>query len=127
MQLQQTAAGLIILLIILSRGAACWARTGEEIVSLLDFVEQSDCIFIRNGRQYDAVNARQHIEKKYAYFKKLISTTEDFIYYSATRSSISGKPYRVLCSDAEMRSAEWLHGELDRLRKADRSNPKKGK
>ena len=114
--LRQTAAGLFCLLILLSSHASSTAATTEEIASLLLFVEQSECTFIRNGKHYDALEARQHIEKKYAYFKERITTAEEFIQYSATKSTISGKPYKVICNGVAMNSVDWLNIELARLR-----------
>jgi hypothetical protein len=61
--LRQTAAGLFCLLILLSSHTSSTAGTTEEIVSLLLFVEQSECTFIRNGKHYDALKAREHNEK----------------------------------------------------------------
>ena len=116
MILRQAAAGLFFLLVILSFHLSCAAGTTEEIASLLHFIEQSECTFIRNGKQYDTLEARQHIEKKYTFFKERITTAEDFIQYSAARSSITGKPYRVLCNGVSMNSSDWLNAELDKMR-----------
>jgi hypothetical protein len=98
--------------------SACFAGTKEDIASLLSVIEQSGCTFVRNGKQYDSLEARRHIEKKYTFYKnkKQIATAEDFIRYSATKSSSTGRPYRVLCDGADMASADWLSAELDKLR-----------
>jgi len=117
MILRLAATGILILLSFVSFCIPCSGGTNEEIASLLNFVEQSNCTFIRNGKQYDSVASRQHIEKKYKYYIDKITTTEDFIRYSATGSSISGKPYEVICSGIVMESSEWLHEELEGLRK----------
>ena len=116
MILRRAAASLFFLLIILSFHTSCFAGTTEEITSLLLFVEQSGCTFIRNGKHYDAPEARRHIEKKYAYFKDQITTAEEFIQYSATKSTMSGKPYRVVCNGVGMTSSDWLLAELDKVR-----------
>ena len=116
MILRWVAAGLFFLLMILSFHTSCIAGTTEEIASLLLFVEQSGCTFIRNGKHYDAPEARRHIEKKYDYFKDQITTAEEFIQYSATKSTMSGKLYRVVCNGVGMTSADWLQAELDKLR-----------
>ena len=117
MILRQAIAGLLFLLIILSFYSPCEAGTTEEIASLLLFIEQSECTFIRSGKQYDATKARQHIEKKYSYYKEQITSAEDFIQYSATKSVITGKPYSVICHGASMKTADWLLAELDNIRK----------
>ena len=116
MILRWTASGLFSLLMILSFHTSCFAGTTEEIASLLLFVEQSGCTFIRNGKHYDAPEARKHIAKKYNYFKDRIHTAEEFIQYSATKSTMSGQPYRVVCNGEGMTSSDWLLAELDKVR-----------
>lgn len=108
--------GMLPLLMISFFALSCSAGTTEEIASLLNFVEQSKCTFIRNGKEYDSFEARQHIEKKYNYYKERISSVEDFIRYAAEKSSITGKPYRVLCDGVHMNSSDWLNAELDEVR-----------
>jgi len=93
-----------------------YAGMEEEISDLLLFVEQSGCTFNRNDKEYTGGEARQHIERKYNHVKSKVKTTDQFIEYAATRSSISGKPYTVQCGTMEMKSADWLHEELDKLR-----------
>ena len=114
--LRQAVAGIFCLLILQFSHISSAAGTTEEIASLLIFIEQSECIFIRNGKHYDALKAREHIEKKYAYYKERMTTAEDFILYSATKSSITGKPYMVICNDENMLTSEWLYAKLDKLR-----------
>jgi len=94
----------------------CYAGMEEEISHLLLFIEKSECTFVRNDKQYSAANARQHIERKYNYLKKRINTTDQFIQYSATKSSMSGKPYTVQCKSKVMNTSEWLYEELDKFR-----------
>ena len=88
----------------------------QEIVHLLQYMESSDCIFIRNGEEYSAAEARAHIQKKYDHFKNRVKTTEDFIKYAGTKSSMSGKPYMVRCNGQEIRNTDWLSTELQKLR-----------
>lgn len=90
-----------------------------EIEYLLEFIENSDCTFIRNGKAHDTENGLEHIEKKYAHFKKKIKTAEDFINRSASGSLISGKPYIVDCPNAKgrIKSSNWLLKELANFRK----------
>jgi len=114
--LRQAVAGIFCLLMLLFSHISSAAGTTEEIASLLIFIEQSECIFIRNGKHYDALKAREHIEKKYAYYKERMTTAEDFILYSATKSSITGEPYMVICNDVNMFTSEWLYAKLDKLR-----------
>jgi hypothetical protein len=95
--------------------AAC-ADMNDEITHLLSYIETSGCTFIRNGSRHQSQEAVKHIEKKYDYLKKHIETTEDFIDGAATKSSFSGKPYLIVCGGREMKTADWLHAELERYR-----------
>lgn len=88
----------------------------EEISYLLNFIETSDCIFIRNGSRHDPKEAVEHIEKKYNYLKNKINNTEDFIKFAATKSSLSGKTYMIICNGIEMPTSDWLRIELQQYR-----------
>ncbi len=88
----------------------------QEIDHLLSYIEHSGCTFVRNGKDYSAKEAREHIQRKYDYVKNRVKTTEDFILSAASESSLSGKPYKVSCDGEEMLTAEWLRTELNTLR-----------
>lgn len=96
-----------------------------EIDHLMQFIETSDCMFDRNGSLYGSREAGAHIRKKYAHAQRWVETAEDFIRYAATKSSLSGRPYRVICHGVDRPTAEWLAAELSRLRKTttDRRHP----
>ncbi len=51
----------------------------ETIQYLLDFVKTSECIFIRNDKEHNAVEAAAHMQRKYEHFKDKIKTPEGFI------------------------------------------------
>ncbi|WP_271196749.1 YfeK family protein [Pseudomonas turukhanskensis] len=99
--------------------AALNPQSQDEVGKLLAFVENSGCSFIRNGSAYDGKEARMHLQQKLDYLenKGLVSSSEDFIQRAATGSSISGKPYSVDCKGQQQPSADWLNGELQRIRK----------
>jgi hypothetical protein len=103
-------------LLLLATSLPVVADSIQEISHLLTFVADSGCTYVRNGKQYDAAKAREHIERKYEYLRDRISTTEQFIKYAATESSTSGQPYTVICSGQEEPSADWLSRELARYR-----------
>ena len=89
----------------------------KTIDHLVEFVEQSNCTFIRNDEEHDAKNAAAHMRKKYDYFKDKIDTPEKFIELCATRSLLSGRPYMVRCKgDRKIPTADWLQTELDDYR-----------
>lgn len=96
--------------------ADCGEGMRQEIDHLLQYIENSGCLFIRNGRENIASEARVHVQKKYEHFRNRVKTTEDFINDAATKSIISGTPYIVRCDGRETRAADWLHKELEKLR-----------
>ena len=93
------------------------ADTQQEINHLLEFVSNTSCQYERNGTVYDGARAEQHIKKKYEYFKDEIHSAEDFIKYSATKSTLSGKQYKIHCANmAVQNSSDWLLDELKKYR-----------
>ena len=92
------------------------ADMDSEVDYLLATIEASDCTFIRNGKSHSNMEAGAHIRRKYSHIKNRVNTTEDFIRYAATKSSMSGEPYQVICSGKKMATAEWLTQELNRFR-----------
>ncbi len=89
----------------------------KEVDHLLAYVKNSGCIINRNGTDYPAEKGISHIEKKYDYFRDDIKSTEDFIEYSATKSTMSGDYYTVTCpGEKTVRTQDWLLAELKRLR-----------
>lgn len=115
-----SAAILLLLFVPLSFGAPA----DKEISHLLAYVQSSNCIFIRNGKEYSAEEALEHINEKYQYFEDEIETAENFIDLSASKSTISGKPYLIQCQQAEvMPSRDWLLLELSRYRR-DANTPR---
>ena len=97
---------------------------GEQIYSvdstvqyLLKHVSESGLIFIRNDEIHTAVEAAEHMNKKYRHFRRDIATAEDFIELCASRSLLSGKPYLVINAQGEqIKTSEWLQTELAHYR-----------
>ncbi|OBY90155.1 hypothetical protein A6723_010530 [Pseudomonas sp. AU11447] len=117
---------LLISLLLVAAGtqAATDAKAQREISQLLDFVEHSDCQFIRNGSEYPAAEARAHLQKKLGYLenKDMVSSAEDFIERAATKSSMSGQRYQVDCPAGKQDANAWLSNELRRLRELPQGN-----
>jgi hypothetical protein len=93
----------------------------EEVDHLLQFIENSGCTFDRNGSLHTSDKAREHIENKYAYVKSRVDSAESFIKYTASASSISKKPYHVICDGQRIASKAWLEAELDSYREQAKS------
>jgi hypothetical protein len=101
-------------------GAASATSTDGEIEHLLKFVANSGCTFERNGSRYASGEARNHIQRKYNHIKNRVKSTEDFIRYAASQSSMSGKQYHATCKGKTITSKEWLSTELKRYRQQEK-------
>jgi hypothetical protein len=89
----------------------------DSINYLLNYVASSNATFIRNGQTHTPQEAVDHIKAKYEHFKKEIKTPEDFIRLSASKSLLSGQPYKVRTADGkEMRLDAWLTDALKKHR-----------
>ncbi|MFV8819928.1 DUF5329 family protein [Haliea sp. E17] len=106
--------GLLALsLAALAQGAGTSAR---EIDYLIAFVGGSGCTFHRNGSDYPASEAADHLQLKYRRGARYADTAEHFIDRLASESSWSGKPYTVTCAGKTESSRAWLHRALDSYR-----------
>jgi hypothetical protein len=119
---RQTILAIIPALLLVFFPSPSRADMALEVAHLLDYIEASNCSFVRNGNLYDSRKAGAHIRRKYAHLKQWTKSAEDFIRYAATKSSVSGRPYQVICEGSKTPTAEWLTEELARFReKKDRS------
>jgi len=99
------------------------AAQRNEVNHLIHFVKTTSCKMNRNGQYHDAAAALAHIQKKYDYFRNKISTTEQFIELSATKSTMSGHYYTVKCGNAPpLRAQDWLLRELKKFRRGKRTS-----
>ena len=98
---------------------AAAARTpAAEIDALIDRVAHArGVIFIRNDTEHTAAEAAVHLRRKRDAAGDRIRTPEQFIDKLGSRSSITGRAYRVRLPDGrEMDSATWLSGLLREIR-----------
>jgi hypothetical protein len=104
-----------------------WVATDDMLVRtinhLLVYVEASNCVFIRNGKEHNSKDAANHIKTKYDYFMFNIKTPEEFIETAASKSIRGGQPYWVRCADhSPIPTAEWLTQELTNYRNTMHDN-----
>ena len=112
----KSALRSLVLTIALLTGSVL-ADTQAEIDHLLSFVANTSCEYDRNGTIHDGPEARDHINMKYEHYKKKVKTAEDFINYSATKSMISGRKYKIHCPGSEtVNASDWLLEELHHYR-----------
>jgi len=118
MNIVKTSLVSFVLLLVLSAPTIVAAEDPDPTIQyLLDYVRHSDIVFIRNDKAHTPTDAAAHMQKKYAYYKNVIKTPEDFIRYAGTKSMISGRPYRVKTKTGEvMPTGEWLKSVLREYR-----------
>jgi hypothetical protein len=110
-----TGIALVICLLLTSGLARSepTVQVDATIQYLIDRVAGSGLTFIRNDNEYTPVKAAEHMEKKYRHFRDDITSPDDFIGLCATRSLVSGEPYRVIDQQGnEVRTSDWLRTEL---------------
>jgi hypothetical protein len=77
-----------------------------------------DCVFIRNGREYEAAQAEAHLRMKLQKAGDRVTSAREFIDRCASSSYASGKPYLIRCGSAAPRPCrEVLLEELARCEK----------
>ncbi|MGE8150175.1 DUF5329 domain-containing protein [Pseudomonas vancouverensis] len=112
------AAGISLILTVTNGQVSATPQATREINGLLDFVEHSECHFLRSGSEYSGPRARAHLEQKLSYLqdRNMVNSAEDFIDLAATKSSMSGRPYELRCSQGVESASTWLKRELQRQR-----------
>ncbi len=89
----------------------------EEIEIIINTIENSNCIFFRNGEAYPSQKAASHLRLKLNRAKGRVQTTEQFITLLASKSSITRKPYYIACNEhPRVQANEWLFERLRSLR-----------
>lgn len=72
-----------------------------------------DATFVRNGSEYSADRAADHLRMKLRHVGEQVRTAQDFIVECATASSMSGIAYRIRYADGRsIDSAAFLRGKL---------------
>jgi hypothetical protein len=86
----------------------------KKITYLIDSVAAlQSATFIRNGTEYDAKRAADHMRLKLRFSGSRVKTAEDFITYCGTSSSMSGVKYTIRFRDGRVvDSATFLLGKL---------------
>lgn len=109
---------IVFIFMLCTAGSAFALSESEKIKVLLDKIENSGLIFIRNGMEYSSKKARKHLELKLSNAGSKIRTAEQFIGYIATKSSWTGVPYYVKLPDGtKLKSADWLRRRLAEIEK----------
>lgn len=108
---------LLVLVIIVVFAVAAVAQENIEkskIEYLISFVENlKGAKFIRNGTEYDGIEAAKHLRMKLEKAGDRVQTVDDFIKLCASKSYISGQPYVIKFSDGKtITSEKYLREKL---------------
>ncbi|TLY50644.1 MAG: hypothetical protein E6K53_09835 [Gammaproteobacteria bacterium] len=120
---------ILFLIGCLSAPAFSQSTTPEEIEQrriqylISAIADLKDTTFIRNGSEYNAQRAANHLRLKLRFAGNRVKTAEDFIVCCATTSSMSGEKYWIKFPDGHMvESATFLREKLAAYA-LDSSNP----
>jgi hypothetical protein len=109
-------AHLLCLLIILTLfGGNAFAQDAVEAAKIRYLIGSVETLrgvtFLRNGSEYDAKNAADHLRLKLKTAGNRVKTAEDFIRVCGSKSSVSGKAYRIRFLDGNTKDAETFFRE----------------
>jgi hypothetical protein len=88
-----------------------------KIEALIGAVEaMPKAVFIRNGSEYAAARAADHLRLKWHNAGRRVRTAEQFIKYCASESSMTGRKYQIRYPDGRtVDSAAFFHEQLARI------------
>ncbi len=88
----------------------------EKINKLILFIEKSNAVFIRNGSEYEAKEAAEHLKMKRKKAGNKVKTAKDFIDLIASKSYMSGEAYKMKFSNGSIiNTRDMLYNELRKL------------
>lgn len=112
-----TAAVLVCLVALGSVAGASELSERRKIEALLASLKDiPGASFVRNGKDYTADQAVDHLRRKLTAAGGRVKTAEDFILCCASGSSMSGEPYRIKFPDGRIvNSADYFRAKLNEL------------
>lgn len=96
----------------------CFQNNNEEekIDKLILFIEKSNAVFIRNGNEYEAKEAADHLRMKRKKAGNKVKTAKDFIDLIASKSYMSGEAYKMKFKNGSiLNTRDMLYNELRKL------------
>lgn len=112
-----TTAMLVGLITLGTVAGASELSEQQKIEALLHSLKDiPGAVFVRNGKDYTANEAVDHLRRKLAATGPRVKTAEDFILCCASGSSMSGEPYRIKFPDGRIvNSADYFRAKLNEL------------
>ncbi|EOD79670.1 hypothetical protein D515_01464 [Grimontia indica] len=95
------------------------ASVKNDVEYLIAQMKSSDCTFVRNGSEYDNLQAAEHLQNKWEYAEDRVESTEMFIEEVASKSWFTGRAYQVRCGEETQTSQQWLTERLVEKEKSD--------
>jgi hypothetical protein len=90
----------------------------QKIEKLIQYIENSDAIFIRNGEEFNAKDAAEHLRMKRKKAGKKVKTAKDFIDFVASKSYMSGEAYKMKFKNGSIINArDMLYNEPRKIEK----------
>lgn len=119
--MHRLVAFLLLLGALIPATAASPVAPDQEIEALLGYVASLEgAVFIRNGSEHTCKEAAAHLRLKWDRQRAKIDSAGKFIELCATKSSVSGQPYRIRLADGTVRLAADALREHLRLLKTSR-------
>jgi hypothetical protein len=88
----------------------------EKINKLILYIEKSNAVFIRNGNEYEAKEAAEHLRMKRKKAGNKVKTAKNFIDLIASKSYMSGEAYKMKFSNGSIiNTRDMLYNELRKL------------
>jgi hypothetical protein len=115
------------LLVLLSlMGGYAYAQESSEVAKIRYLIGSVEALqevkFFRNGSEYDAKKAADHLRLKLKMAGDQVKTVEDFIRLCGSKSSVSGEAYRMWLPDGTTMYAETFFREKLKALVADTSS-----
>lgn len=106
----------LVFLALLLTALSSWALESaaqREIDFLIKRVAESGAVFVRNGSEYPAPRAAEHLRMKLGRAGDRVKSAEDFITGIASKSYLTGRTYYVQWPDGKREPAgEWMRRQL---------------
>ena len=111
------AFGLLALSATLAHAQQPALSDEQKIDALIQAVaDLNGAVFIRNGSEYDAKAAADHLRLKRDKAGSRVKTPDDFIQLCGSISSMSGQPYQIRWADGRTETSEsFLRARLAQL------------
>ena len=90
----------------------------QKIEKLISYVEKSDALFIRNGTEYTAKEAAEHLKMKRKKAGNKVKAAKNFIYLIASKSFMCGVAYKMKFKNGSIiNTRDMLYNELRKIEK----------